>query len=385
MKLNFLAIVSKIINTFLVIKLLSFLLNPVELSTYLVSFNAIAILQFIFTIGLVSGVLAEATKKDNIKDLFNISFLSLLLLTLFLVIGSAIFDIKAIVILAAFFISIKSLTLAYTNGIGEKKKFIIICNIDSIILIFALCILSSSFGVIGVWFSYSIASFTSILTFFYLFKDKMINIKLMPSIEEYKNIYETYRSYIIMTSFSAFIVPIIYYLTRNIIFDTQIISEMDKSALLSGWRIYDSLIVLVGVFSNIVILSNIKDKYENNNYLLKYAIIVSIMIAFGILIISHWSNLFSSVFLTRDYIQYNTLFVFIMCAFLLRAFSYIIGLKFLLNKKAKYFIIIELSHSISFLFLIFFSSFISAEFMALSFIAQAFICLSVTIYYYYHD
>ena len=51
MKLNFLAIISKIINTFLVIKLLSFLLNPVELSTYLVSFNAIAILQFVFTIG----------------------------------------------------------------------------------------------------------------------------------------------------------------------------------------------------------------------------------------------------------------------------------------------------------------------------------------------
>lgn len=340
------AITSKIINSFIILKILSIILSETDFSIFIYEFNKITVFQYIFTLGITTGIVAEAKNRREIfGDVIKIIKISLIILPCVLVFNIFLSISNALIILTSSSISLKLIVFSLLNGINEKKSFTILCTIDSIILLALISVTKNLDSVDTVFLSYLLSSilvFT--LSVFYLRKSFKLSEKT-----SYYSIVKKYKNYFLMSIISAFFVPLIYLITKKVILDNNAIDNKDVAVLFSAWRLYDAFIMVIGTISSIHYIQMFNKNIHNKLSILifKESFKITILIFLGILI-SYllFPQKIISLLLTSKYASEYPIFyiLFISCGF--RAFSYVIGLYFVIFQKVKIFIFIEIVSSL---------------------------------------
>lgn len=348
--ITLLAITSKIINSFIILKILSITLSEIDFSIFIYEFNKITVFQYIFTLGITTGIVAEAKNRGEIfDDVIKIIKISLVMLPCILVVNIFLSISNPLIILTSSSISLKLIIFSLLNGINEKKSFTILCTIDSIILLTLIFITKNLNSINIVFLSYLLSSLVVFaLSIFYLQK----NFKLSEK-KNYYSILKKYKNYFLMSIISAFFVPLIYLITKKIILDSNTIDNKDVAVLFSAWRLYDAFIMVIGTISSIHYIQMFNKNIHNKLSVLifKESFKITVLIFLGILI-SYllFPQKIISLLLTNKYANEYPIFyiLFISCGF--RAFSYVIGLYFVIFQKVKIFIFIEITSSLIMLF-----------------------------------
>lgn len=348
--ITLLAITSKIINSFIILKILSITLSEIDFSIFIYEFNKITVFQYIFTLGITTGIVAEAKNRGEIfDDVIKIIKTSLVMLPCILVFNIFLSISNPLIILTSSSISLKLIIFSLLNGINEKKSFTILCTIDSIILLTLIFITKNLNSINTVFLSYLLSSLVVFaLSIFYLQK----NFKLSEK-KNYYSILKKYKNYFLMSIISAFFVPLIYLITKKIILDSNTIDNKDIAVLFSAWRLYDAFIMVIGTISSIHYIQMFNKNIHNKLSILifKESFKITVLIFLGILI-SYllFPQKIISLLLTNKYANEYPIFyiLFVSCGF--RAFSYVIGLYFVIFQKVKIFIFIEITSSLIMLF-----------------------------------
>nr|AXY99769.1 wzx [Proteus vulgaris] len=344
--ITFLAITSKIINSFVILKILSIILSESDFSIFIYEFNKITVFQYIFTLGITTGIVAEAKKRSEIfGDVIKIINISLIILPCVLVFNIFLSISNPLIILTSSSISLKLIIFSLLNGINEKKSFTILCTIDSIILLALIFVTKNSNNIDTVFLSYLLSSLSVFfLSIFYLQKKFKLSEKT-----NYRSIIKKYKNYFLMSVISAFFVPLIYLITKKIILDNDAIDNKDIAILFSAWRLYDAFIMVIGTISSIHYIQMFNKNIHNklNSLILKESFKITILIFLGILV-SYllFPQKIISLLLTNKYAsEYHIFYIlFVSCGF--RAFSYVIGLYFVIFQKVRIFIFIEVTSSL---------------------------------------
>lgn len=348
--ITLLAITSKIINSFIILKILSITLSEIDFSIFIYEFNKITVFQYIFTLGITTGIVAEAKNRGEIfDDVIKIIKISLVMLPCILVVNTFLSISNPLIILTSSSISLKLIIFSLLNGINQKKSFTILCTIDSIILLTLIFITKNLNSINTVFLSYLLSSLVVFaLSIFYLHK----NFKLSEK-KNYYSILKKYKNYFLMSIISAFFVPLIYLITKKIILDNNTIDNKDVAVLFSAWRLYDAFIMVIGTISSIHYIQMFNKNIHNKLSVLifKESFKITVLILLGILI-SYllFPQKIISLLLTNKYANEYPIFyiLFVSCGF--RAFSYVIGLYFVIFQKVKIFIFIEITSSLIMLF-----------------------------------
>lgn len=348
--ITLLAITSKIINSFIILKILSITLSEIDFSIFIYEFNKITVFQYIFTLGITTGIVAEAKNRGEIfDDVIKIIKISLVMLPCILVFNIFLSISNPLIILTSSSISLKLIIFSLLNGINEKKSFTILCTIDSIILLTLIFITKNLNSINTVFLSYLLSSLVVFtLSIFYLQK----NFKLSEK-KNYYSILKKYKNYFLMSIISAFFVPLIYLITKKIILDSNTIDNKDVAVLFSAWRLYDAFIMVIGTISSIHYIQMFNKNIHNKLSILifKESFKITVLIFLGILI-SYllFPQKIISLLLTNKYANEYPIFYILFISGGFRAFSYVIGLYFVIFQKVKIFIFIEITSSLIMLF-----------------------------------
>ncbi|MEQ4654610.1 hypothetical protein AB7092_17650 [Providencia rettgeri] len=381
-----LAIGSKIINSFFILKILSIILSNQEFVDYMLFLNGSSIFQFIFTLGLTTGIVAQAKIKKIFSDLSLIIYISVFTLILSILINEFFSFIDRIIIITSLFISLKIISFSVLNGINRRKEFTIICSIDSLLLIlatFAFHYLQIHNGYI---YAYLISSAIVFLIFLILYR-KQIYKAIIKTTKNTKNKFVIfllrYKTYFFMSLFSAFVVPSINYYIRNIISKSEL-SEFSIASLLAAWRFNESLLMVVGTFSTIYFIQKFKvilNKPTLRTTIINNAVLFSLLTYSLPLLTITFPNLIITIILSKQYVESYMIFALMFVSFSLRSYAYILGLYLVIYKKASAFILIETTHTLFLIIYIKFAINYSALVLSFGFILQSLIACFITQYF----
>lgn len=378
-KYTILAIASKLINTFVILKLLTIVLSDKDFINYILFLNSSTIFQFIFTLGLTTGLITYSKEPRIYNDFFILISISISILIVLLTVNSIYKYSNTLIIITSFFISLKIISLSILNGLNNKKDFSIYCFLDSAIII--LLTIYLNYKNINENYIYSYLISSSIV--FILFLVKIKNLKLSFKKNRLVSFYLRYKSFFYMSFFSAFIVPSFNLLIREKI-STSNHTNLDIATILAGWRLNESLLMVIGTISTVYLIQKfcaITIKKNQINKIKKDALCIFLLSLILILITLSIPDLFIKTILSERYSKNYFIFVFLFFSFSIRAYSYIIGLYLVINKKTSYFISIELIHILS--LYIYISYFINYSMSVIScgFILQSFTAFLATNYY----
>lgn len=382
-----LAIISKLINSFLILKILSLILTSNELIDYLIFLNSSNVLQFIFSLGLLTGIIAEAKNENIFSDFALIILLSLISLIILLS-ANYIYDFtKPIIIFTSLFISLKLLSFSILNGENKKKDFIFYCTLDSLILIMLVFLFNSSFISNGYIYAYF---FSSAITFFlFVYKSRKIIFYELIHINSFKiltQFYYKYKNYFYMSFFSAFIVPIANLYIREYISNYST-NELDIATILAGWRLNESFLMVVGTVSSIYFIqkfSAIDDKKNQLDSIRKnsfYFFLLTLSLPLLTLLIP---NIIIWLFLNENYVSGYITISIIFLSFSFRAYAYVLGLHLVINKKVLYFIYVEIAQLLT--LIIYIKTMPNNQILAIpvGFLLQSLVALTMTRYFMQH-
>ncbi|WP_163939957.1 hypothetical protein [Proteus mirabilis] len=383
-----LAILSKLINSFFILKILAIILSSKELVNYLLFLNNTSIFQFIFTLGLTTGIIAEAKSNKIYRDYITILLIATFLFLLLLLLSSFCSILEPIVIITSLFISLKLISFSMLNGLNRKKEFTIYCFLDSIILITLVYCFNTQEISNSYIYAYLITSVIILALFLLLINKELINsIMGLNLFSDLIQFISRYKNYFYMSFFSAFIVPSINLFIRDYISSSKH-SEFNIATLLSGWRLNESLLMVVGTISSIYFIqkfTSIDGRTKQLKLIIKNSIYFSLITLILPLSVYLLPDLIITILLSNQYSENYFIFTIIFISFSLRAFTYISGLYLVIHKKVFPFIIIELSHTIFLAIYIYYSINSSALIMSIGFLLQSVLALIATSFFLYRE
>ncbi len=379
-----LAISSKVINSFFILKILSILLSNKNFVDYMLFLNSSSIFQFIFTLGLTTGIIAQSKNSRIYLDYIFIFSLSIISLLILLLINTLLTFINPIIIITSLLISLKLISFSILNGLDKKKEFTIYCSIDSLLLILLIFVFNHYGTTNGYIYAYLLSSTLVLIMFLFSVKNHIANsIKKIKKIKKIKIFISRYKVYFYMSLFSAFIVPTVnFYIRSNISSSLQ--TEFNIATLLAAWRMNESLLMVVGTISSIYFIqkfNSIKNKntqlttiYKNGFYFFLLTLTLPILTFM-------FPQQIITIILNNKYTDNYLIFSIMFIAFSLRAYTYILGLYLVIHRKVLPFICIEIFHTLSLLIYIKCALTNSTIILSLGFILQSIISYAITIYY----
>ncbi|HHQ4804294.1 TPA: hypothetical protein ACSP27_002841 [Aeromonas veronii] len=381
----FIAIASKLINAFLVLKILSIFLSNGDMERFLVVFSEMTVWQYIFTLGLLTGFVAEARGGMIYVDVLLLFLIGCAVLALMMLLNSS----SLLIVVTSFLFSIKAVFFAIMNGQDDKKRFSIFCFIDSLVVVTTFLYLNKIYqgnGYVNVIYSYCVSSLIIIIGYFTIKIKEMYKQCLfyINSIEAFliyiKEFSKKYKHYCVMSFFSAFVVPYIYYDVKNFISLYEVGDVAWRASLLSAWRLYDSFLMVVGTVSSIYYIP-LFSKSSSNFLVLKHALI-AFQVALLLPIVTFFfpSNIIG-LLLSSSFVDNSSVFVIIFLSLSIRVFSYICGLKLVVAKRSINFILVEIAHIFIFLSSCYFFFYINKSYMIYSFLAQAIVSVIITLWF----
>ncbi|MFH4455600.1 hypothetical protein WMQ31_16635 [Vibrio alginolyticus] len=382
MLLNILAISSKLLASFGVLKLISITFSHSDLSDYYLIQNQLSVLQFIFSFGLINGFLNESVKNNCDKDIYTLLKISFILLLLILPISylfSGVFG--CVIVFTSFVIAIKSTLYSILNGQRRKKDYTIFVFFEMLLFLAAIKFVYDSYGVqLVILIQGVIGIFVVLLVLYRLNKLDYSGFSFFENTGIIKPFLYKYLPYFKMAVVSAFAVPLIYLLSRNILFHFYDIDSVNLSILFASWRLSDSLLIGVGALSSIYIIPELNRSPSIDSFLYRISLFIALALLFALILLVIFPDFIVSLLLDKKYTANFEIVLIVFLSFFLRALSYILGLKLVYLKKTKAFVSIEMGHALTFLVSIIFFSLVNTSVFLVhyAFLLQGIVCLTLT-------
>ncbi|CCN70271.1 hypothetical protein [Vibrio nigripulchritudo] len=382
MLLNSLAISSKLLASFGVLKLISITFSHSDLSDYYLIQNQVSVLQFIFSFGLINGFLNESVKNNCDNDIYLLLKISTVLFLLILPLAYLFSGgLGCTIVFSSFLIAIKSTLYSILNGQRKKKDYTLFVFFEMLLILSVIKIVYDSYGIQLVILSQGIISaFVVFLVLYRLNKLDYRNFLFVENSGTIKSFVCKYLPYFKMAVVSAFVVPLIYLLARNILFGFYDRDSLNLSILFASWRLSDSLLIGIGALSSIYIIPELNRNQSINSFLYRMSLFIALVLLLALILLVYFPDFIVSSLLDKKYTANFEIILTVFLSFFLRAISYVLGLKLVYLKKTKSFVSIEIGHAVTFLVCVLFFSLINASVFLVhyAFLFQGIVCLTLT-------
>ena len=369
--LSGIATIIKMINGFVVIKIIAMYVGPSGLAFIGQFQNFISILMSFATGAINSGVVKytaehredEAEKQRLWSTAIRISlgatfFTSLMLIIFHNYLSNLFFKtdeygfIFLIFSVTLVLFVLNSLLLAILNGQKEIKKLITVGIISSFVGLILTGGLAYFFGLYGALVSYTTGQgLVFFVTLIFVFKSSWFKVKLFTAKLD-KAYLKKLGKYTAMAITSALTVPLSQMIVRNYIGES--LSWNDAGYWEGVWRISSTYLMVVTTTLSIYYLprlSEIKDKIELRKeifYGYKIIMPVVVVLALGIYFLRDIAIL---LLFTEEFMPMNDLFFYQLIGDVFKIASLLLGYVMVAKAMTKVFIVTEICFSLSFIIL----------------------------------
>lgn len=391
----------KIINGFVIVKIIAVYVGPSGLAFIGQFQNFISVMVSFATGALNSGVVKytaeyredEIEKQKLWSTAIKISLSATFLTSLFIILFhnylsnlffktsnyGSIFIIFAITLV---FFVLNSLLLAILNGQKEIKKLILISIVSSFVGLLLTGLLSYFFGLYGALLSYTTGqAIVFFVTLVFVFKSNWFQVKFFLAKFD-KGYLRKLGGYTAMAITAALVAPISSMIIRTYIGDT--ISWEDAGYWDGIWKISAAYLMFVTTTLSIYYLprlSEIKDSNELRNEIFQGYKIIMPLITMIALSIYLFRDIIISILFTNDFRPMSELFLFQMIGDVLKIASWLLAYLMIAKAMTKLFIITEILFALSFIVLsIIFIKFNGTIGVTIAFAVNYFFYLIVMIY-----
>ncbi|MCG9766666.1 hypothetical protein L1D53_24570, partial [Vibrio alginolyticus] len=173
-----------------------------------------------------------------------------------------------VIVFTSFVIAIKSTLYSILNGQRRKKDYTIFVFFEMLLFLAAIKFVYDSYGVQVVILTQGVIGiFVVLLVLYRLKKFDYSGFSFFEKTGIIKPFLYKYLPYFKMAVVSAFAVPLIYLLSRNILFHFYDIDSVNLSILFASWRLSDSLLIGVGALSSIYIIPELNRSPSLDSFL----------------------------------------------------------------------------------------------------------------------